>query len=97
MPNFHWIACMAFVACLSTATPARATTLPDDANTTCPVMPKEDVDPDMSVQYKGKTIYVCCTKCKRKFNQDPEKYMKRIAEDKKNKTAAAEKAKEPKK
>lgn len=98
MPIYHWILSAAVFAVLSVAAPAHADTpLPKDANTTCPVMIKEDVDPEMTVEYKGKTVYVCCAKCKRKFNENPEKYMKRLTEDKKAKKAAAEKAKEPKK
>lgn len=55
-----------------------AAELPKDANTTCPVMQKEDVDPELFVDYKGERVYLCCTKCKKRFAQDPEKYMARI-------------------
>ncbi len=54
---------------------ASAAALPDDANTTCPVMTKEKVDPDLYVDYKGQRVYVCCTKCKKRFSQNPEKYL----------------------
>ncbi len=37
----------------------------------------------MSVSYKGKTYYVCCSGCKDEFNADPEKYIKLAAEKKK--------------
>jgi YHS domain-containing protein len=73
------------------AAPAGAAELPKDANTTCPVMTKEKVEPELSLDYKGKTVYFCCAKCKRKFLQDPEKYMKRLAEDAKAKQKSAKK------
>ena len=57
---------------------ANAAELPKDANTTCPVMLKEEVDPDLHVDYKGRRIYMCCTKCKRRFLNDPEKYLKNL-------------------
>lgn len=57
---------------------AGAAELPRDANTTCPIMMKEQVDPDLFVDYKGERVYLCCSKCKKKFNQDPEKYLKRV-------------------
>ncbi len=37
----------------------------------------------MSVGYKGKTYYVCCSGCKDEFNADPEKYIKLAVEKKK--------------
>ena len=37
----------------------------------------------MSVSYKGKPYYVCCSGCKDEFNADPEKYIKLAAEKKK--------------
>lgn len=37
----------------------------------------------MSLGYKGKTYYVCCSGCKDEFNADPEKYIKLAAEKKK--------------
>jgi YHS domain-containing protein/outer membrane lipoprotein-sorting protein len=37
----------------------------------------------MSVSYKGKTYFVCCSGCKDEFNADPAKYIKLAAEKKK--------------
>ncbi len=37
----------------------------------------------MSVSYKGKTYYVCCSGCKEEFNAEPEKYIRLAAEKKK--------------
>ena len=37
----------------------------------------------MSVGYKGRTYYVCCSGCKDEFNADPEKYIKLAAEKQK--------------
>ncbi len=37
----------------------------------------------LSVGYKGKTYYVCCSGCKEEFQADPEKYIKLAGEKKK--------------
>ena len=66
--------------------------LPKDANTTCPVMLKEDVDPDLYVDYKDRRVYVCCTKCKRRFRNDPEKYMKFMPDPKDKGTTETKKS-----
>jgi YHS domain-containing protein len=45
----------------------------------CPVL-GSPVNKRIYVDYKGKRIYFCCPPCIRKFNQDPEKYMKKMEE-----------------
>lgn len=42
----------------------------------CIVMPEEDIDERLSVEYDGATYYFCCKKCIRKFNEDPQAYLK---------------------
>lgn len=50
-------------------------------NQVCPVT-GEDVDSDTpTVVYQGKTIGFCCSGCIKKFQKDPEKYMKNLSED----------------
>ena len=49
-------------------------------NTICPVS-TEDVDPEITYTYKGKTYAFCCNKCLKKFKDDPEKYSSRLSED----------------
>jgi uncharacterized membrane protein/YHS domain-containing protein len=41
----------------------------------CPVMPDEEVDPEIYVDYRGQRIYLCCDKCKRKFLREPDRYV----------------------
>ena len=48
-------------------------------NTTCPVS-NEDIDDPVKVEYKGKTYALCCKTCLKKFQKDPEKYMKKMEE-----------------
>lgn len=55
------------------ATPVRAED-PAVANTYCPVTTDEPVDERYHVDYKGRTIYFCCDKCRRKFLADPLRY-----------------------
>jgi len=48
-------------------------------NSTCPVMDSEvSKDTPYKVEYKGKTIGLCCAGCIDKFNEDPEGYLSKI-------------------
>ena len=49
-------------------------------NTICPVT-SEEVDPEITYTYKGKTYALCCNKCLKKIKADPEKYISRLSED----------------
>jgi YHS domain-containing protein len=50
-------------------------------NKVCPVK-GEEVDADApTFEYKGKVIGFCCPGCDKKFQKDPEKYMKNLNED----------------
>ena len=55
---------------------------PKPINAKCPVQ-GEDIDPDVTTTYKGKTVAFCCKDCIDEFKKDPEKYMKQIAADNK--------------
>lgn len=85
----------AIMASITGLTHANNTTpaLPHDANTTCPVMTQEAADPELFVDYKGTRVYLCCTKCKRKFRENPDLYMKRLNTNDKKSTASTEKKK----
>jgi len=50
-------------------------------NKMCPVMPDHKVDVEVTVQYKGKTIGVCCTACQKKWNANPGAYAANVKED----------------
>lgn len=58
---------------------------PQPINKKCPVE-GGDVDPDSTIQYKGKTIGFCCAGCDKEFEKDPAKFMAKI-----DKELAAEK------
>jgi YHS domain-containing protein len=45
--------------------------------TTCPVS-GQPINKEYSTQYKGKTVYFCCPKCKPVFEKDPEKYIDKL-------------------
>lgn len=49
-------------------------------NTICPVS-TEDIDPEITYSYEGKTYALCCNNCLKKFKKDPEKYISRLSED----------------
>jgi len=54
-------------------------------NSVCPVS-GENLEDDMQLfKYKGEIIAVCCKKCLKKVKADPEKYIKRLKRDKKDK------------
>ena len=46
---------------------------------TCPVM-GNPIDKSIFVDYQGKRVYFCCAMCPPKFEQDPEKYLKKLKE-----------------
>jgi YHS domain-containing protein len=48
-----------------------------EPQTKCPVRNGE-VDKRFFVNYKGKRIYFCSASCIDEFNQDPEKYLKKM-------------------
>jgi len=52
----------------------------DAAQVSCPVM-NEKVDRAIYVDYGGRRIYLCCKACIGKFNQDPQKYCKKMDQD----------------
>ena len=45
--------------------------------TTCPVLGGE-IDKKFYVDHMGKRVYFCCKMCIAKFNEEPEKYMKKL-------------------
>jgi len=49
-------------------------------NIVCPVS-GEEIDPDVTATYNGKTYALCCKSCLKKFNKDPEKYSSKLNED----------------
>ena len=49
-------------------------------NIICPVS-TEEVDPEVTYTYKGKTYAFCCNNCLKKFKKDPEKYISKLSED----------------
>ena len=64
---------------------------PKPVNALCPLT-DEKIDPDVTTQYKGKTVAFCCADCMKDFNKDPAKYMKKVeAEEAKNKKAKDDK------
>lgn len=57
------------------ACPARAQPAQTPLNTTCPVMQGEPVDPDMWVDHEGTRVWLCCKKCKARFERNPTIYL----------------------
>lgn len=44
-------------------------------NKYCPINRGDEVDPNVTTVYKGKTIGFCCEDCVDIFKKDPDKYM----------------------
>jgi YHS domain-containing protein len=69
---------------------------PQPINKKCPVE-GGDVDPDATIQYKGKTIGFCCAGCDKDFEKDPAKFMaiidKELAAEKKGDSGKKDDAK----
>ena len=49
-------------------------------NTVC-LVSGEEIDPEITAVYNGKTYALCCKSCLKKFNKDPEKYVSKLSED----------------
>lgn len=62
---------MLFVAGLSIAE--------QPAQTTCPVMEENPIDPSLFVDHDGQRIYFCCKMCVSLFKESPEKYLPNLA------------------
>ncbi len=45
------------------------------SNEYCPVLPDEKAEAEFKTIYKGKEIFLCCSKCVRNFNKNPEEYL----------------------
>jgi YHS domain-containing protein len=58
---------------------AAAGVVPENVQTTCPVSGEKLDSKDFYRDYKGRRIYFCCNKCPKKFDQDPELYLKKMA------------------
>ena len=63
-------------AAVIAADPSTKESAKKPVNTKCAVMPQDEVDPKITVEYKGKVIGFCCPDCIPEFKKDPEKYMK---------------------
>lgn len=48
--------------------------------TTCPVL-GDSINKKLFVDYKGKRIFVCCEGCIADVQKDPEKYIKKLADE----------------
>ena len=67
---------MVLGAVLFAAEPATQPSKKTPINKMCAVNTKDEVDPTVTTEYKGKTIGFCCEDCIELFKKDPEKYMK---------------------
>jgi YHS domain-containing protein len=52
-----------------------------ELNTKCPVS-GDDVDKEVTEVYKGRTIAFCCKDCVKDFKKDPDKFVKKLDEEK---------------
>ncbi len=48
------------------------------AQTTCPVMEGNPIDPSLYVDYQGKRVYLCCKPCVKLFTENPEDYLDKL-------------------
>jgi YHS domain-containing protein len=72
------LAAAAVLLAVTTLFGARTTSADDKkVQKFCPVMTTDEIDPEKSakVEWKGKTIYLCCDTCVGKFKRDPGAYL----------------------
>lgn len=73
----HNIKCNAMKMAASSSAGSASQVKKLNAQTTCPVMGNK-IDRNLSVDYQGKRIFVCCEGCLSKVKADPEKYIKQL-------------------
>jgi len=61
--------------------PATQPAAVDLKNTVCPVSGEDIGDSKLTVTYNNKVYHFCCDGCPAKFNKNPEKFAKRVADD----------------
>lgn len=76
MSQFKSLVFMVILAALTAGAVAPQAALAA-AQTTCPVM-GGNLDKNIFADYKGQRVYFCCKGCDAQFNQDPEKYLKKL-------------------
>lgn len=54
---------------------AMADDAPVAINSVCPVMTDEPVEPEITLEFRGKTIGFCCERCRKKFKANPDRYL----------------------
>lgn len=47
-------------------------------NNFCPVEHDEEIDPTLTIMYKGMKIGFCCKDCIKDFKKDPDKYLSKM-------------------
>ena len=88
-----WVLAFGFAGCkgksetqtepkTATNTEVKSTTTSPVAQTTCPVM-GNPIDKSIFVEYQGQKVYFCCPDCKEKFLKEPEKYLSKLPQFKK--------------
>jgi YHS domain-containing protein len=87
MKSFHWLqkfimtgaALLALSVFTATAEDKKAAPKPDKM-TTCPVSGDKlgEMGKPYIFEYKGREVKLCCKDCKKDFDKDPAKYMKKI-------------------
>ena len=55
----------------------------DAKNKICPIMPEEEVVPDLYYVYKKTLISICCDSCLDEAKEEPEKFLKMVTKKKK--------------
>ncbi len=67
---------LAFVTAIVALAPRSA--LAQEINKMCPVMTDEEVDPEMTITFRGKAVGFCCDICIEKFKANPDRYLPRL-------------------
>ncbi len=50
----------------------------ENIQTTCPVSGEKLAEKEIFTDYEGRRIYFCCKKCRGTFNEDPQKFLKKM-------------------
>jgi len=86
MKTFVSVVALVVLSVVCAGSAAAAVSCDDPINSKCPITGK-DVNPTKTVEYEKQLIGFCCDDCKGKFESDPKKYIGKVKEFKKKKSA----------
>ncbi len=78
LSGFRWGILARIIFATAIVALAPRTVEAQEINKMCPVMTDEEVDPEMTITFRGKTVGFCCDIYIEKFKANPDRYLSRL-------------------